>query len=432
MIETVLRVERDRAQSLPRRRGRPAGDPVRRRHDQPAQPPRPRRARRPARRADRRELVRHRDSAPRTGSRRGRRSTRLVGGGEEAVERYESQVVTRRGRRRSVAWQAPRWPTPRAAWSWLAVRPGHHRARAGRAGAAPARLLRPADRAAQPLAVRVASARRSHARAAAPARGRAAARRPRQLQARQRLARPRRRRPAAAPHRRAAARHRGRARPARPPRRRRVRAPVGRPPARRAGAARERPTSSCAALRAVPGRRRRVPRRGQHRHLALPRDADGAEALLQHADVAMYQSKGRRARGRDGLRGRDPRPARASVALGAAAARDRPRRARAALPADRLDGERPAALDGGAAALAATPSAGSCRRTLHPGRRGDGPARPDRRVGVRRAGRADRRPGATGLEPQCLQRLPARAAPARLRRRPGASACAAPASTRAS
>jgi len=31
---------------------------------------------------------------------------RLVSGGEEAVERYESQVVTRRGRRRNVAWQA--------------------------------------------------------------------------------------------------------------------------------------------------------------------------------------------------------------------------------------------------------------------------------------------------------------------------------------
>jgi diguanylate cyclase (GGDEF)-like protein/PAS domain S-box-containing protein len=31
---------------------------------------------------------------------------RLVGGGEEAVERFEGQIVTRRGRRRHVAWQA--------------------------------------------------------------------------------------------------------------------------------------------------------------------------------------------------------------------------------------------------------------------------------------------------------------------------------------
>ena len=72
----------------------------------------------------------------------------------------------------------------------------------------------------------------------------------------------------------------------------------------------------------------------------------------------------------------------------AAAARDRRRRAGAALPADRVDGERAAALDGGAAALERPRARARAPRPLHPGRRGDEPARPDRRVGGRRDWRA--------------------------------------------
>ena len=83
----------------------------------------------------------------------------------------------------------------------------------------------------------------------------------------------------------------------------------------------------------------------------FPGDADGAHTLLQHADTAMYQSKGR-GRAASTVYARDePRPARAALAVLAAAARDRRRRARAALPADRVDGQRAPALDGGAAAL---------------------------------------------------------------------------------
>ena len=111
-----------------------------------------------------------------------------------------------------------------------AVGPGHHRPRARRAGAAAARVLRCADRAAEPRAAGVARAGGRDAGAAARSRGRAPARGPRQLQARQRLARPRRRRPAAAPGRGPPARRRGRPRAARAARRRRVRAPARRPP----------------------------------------------------------------------------------------------------------------------------------------------------------------------------------------------------------
>ena len=86
---------------------------------------------------------------------------------------------------------------------------GHHRAPARGGGDLPPRLLRPADRPAQPRpAGGRAAPLRQPLRPRGP-RGRAAAGRPRQLQARQRLLRPRRRRPAAAADRRPAAGHRG-------------------------------------------------------------------------------------------------------------------------------------------------------------------------------------------------------------------------------
>ena len=129
------------------------------------------------------------------------------------------------------------------------------------------------------------------------ARGRAAVRRPRRLQARQRLARPRGRRRAAARRRRAARRARGRG-AARPPRRRRVPRAARRAPAR--------PAAAAAAARGAPPRRSPAgsPRRSRSpaREVRIqasvgcslfPFDAADAEALLQHADAAMYRAKRR-------------------------------------------------------------------------------------------------------------------------------------------
>ena len=65
-----------------------------------------------------------------------------------------------------------------------------------------------------------------------------------------------------------------------------------------------------------------------------PRDAADAEALLAHADSAMYQAKDDRARGLGRLPPGRPRSARAARDGGPAAARAAGRRVRAALPAD--------------------------------------------------------------------------------------------------
>ena len=83
---------------------------------------------------------------------------------------------------------------------------------------------------------------------------------------------------------------------ARPPRRRRVRAPARRPAARRGRGSRARGgrPARAAARQAVHRGGRRVPRRRRaSASRSSPSDADSAEALLQHADAAMYQSKGR-------------------------------------------------------------------------------------------------------------------------------------------
>ena len=295
MVETVLRVERDRAQSyldvasallvilyadgtvgLLNRHGRELLDDA-------------------GGELIGRELVRRGDPA-RGARRRARRVRAAASTSGEAVEHYEAEVVTRRGRHRRIAWQATALVDAKGRMRGRALGPGHHRPRARRAGAAAARVLRRADRAAEPLAARVARAGGGDARAPARPRGRAAARRPRQLQARQRLARPRRRRPAAAPGRRAAARRRGRPRRCSP-----------------ATAA----TSSCSCSATCRATRPRKSAREAADQLALrlakpftvagaefhveasigisifPEDADSAEALLQHADAAMYQSKGR-------------------------------------------------------------------------------------------------------------------------------------------
>ena len=169
---------------------------------------------------------------------------------------------------------------------------------------------------------------------------------------------------------------------------------------------------------ALQGLGRRVPRAVERRHLALPRGrerAGRAAPARRHGDVPEQEPRARRL---DRLRAGRPRPARAPVAAGAAAARDRRGRARPLLPADRGARQRPARRHGGAAALERPRPRARLPRRLHPRRRGDEPARADRRLGHRRALPADARvarggPGAAHL----LQRLPAPAAPPRLRRR---------------
>ena len=196
--------------ALPRRRRHDPARPAHRPDRRAAQPPRPRAAGLRGRRADRQGLVRR-------GRPRGRppgppRQLRARARGDgEPFTYHQGDVVTRSGERRTIAWRNTllRDPSGRGRRHPRLGR-GHHRAPARGGGDLPPRLLRPADRAAQPHPARGRAAPlRQPLRALGP-RGRAAARRPRQLQARQRLLRPRRRRPAAAPDRRPPARDRGR------------------------------------------------------------------------------------------------------------------------------------------------------------------------------------------------------------------------------
>ena len=131
---------------------------------------------------------------------------------EEEFTYHQGDVVTRSGERRTIAWRNTLLRDVSGyVVGILVLGRGHHRAPARGGGDLPARLLRPADRAAQPRPARGRAAPlREPLRALGPRR-RAAARRPRQLQARQRLVRPRGRRPPAAADRGAAARARGRA-----------------------------------------------------------------------------------------------------------------------------------------------------------------------------------------------------------------------------
>ena len=112
-----------------------------------------------------------------------------------------------------------------------------------------------------------------------------------------------------------------------------------------------------AAGQAVHRLARRVPRGGEHRHLGLPRRRRrrrGAAPARRRGDVP---EQGPRPRGLDRLRRHHPRPARAPVALAPPAPRDRAQRARAALPADRVDGQRPACTRWRRCCAGTTPSA---------------------------------------------------------------------------
>ena len=205
---------------------------------------------------------------------------------------------------------------------------------------------------------------------------------------------------------------------ARAARRRRVPDPAARPRRRRRGGRpRARPT------RSPPGwpSRSRSPAPSSTSHASIgislfPDDAQAPVELLQHADMAMYQSKGR---------GRAASTVFAHVAQDPLERLSLPARLRRAIagnelvlhyqPIVELQTGR-LALDGGAAALERPGPRARLPRRLHPRRRGDEPARADRRLGDRRDRRADARVARAGAAPaRELQRLAAPAAPARLR-----------------
>ena len=231
-----------------------------------------------------------------------------------------------------------------------------------------------------------------------------------------------------------AARRRGRRRAARPPRRRRVPGAARRPAAR--GRRGRRARGGRPALRCgSPSRSRSPAPSSTSRRASASRSSrttpTAPEELLQHADVGDVPEQGPRPRGVDRLHRCHARPARAALALAPAAARDRPRRARAALPADRVDGERPPALDGGAAALAGPGARARPAGLVHPGGRGDGAARPDRRVGDRRDGGADRAlAGRRACSRACRSTCRRASCTGPTSRPTSASGCATPASTR--
>ena len=229
----------------------------------------------------------------------------------ERFVRHENDVLTRSGERRRIAWQNTvlRDPEGTIVATLSSGQDLTDRLRAEEKVAA-AGVPRSAHRPAQP---RPARRRLRAAVVRARRRGRAvgaAVHRPRQLQARQRLARPRGGRPAAAPRRAAPARLPASRRPARPPRRRRVPDPARRP----ARAWPRRPPRAAAddVAGGWPSRSRSpaptFQRGGQRRHLAVPGRRDGPDSCSSTPTPRCTRARAA-ARGLDGVRADDPRPA---------------------------------------------------------------------------------------------------------------------------
>ena len=192
--------------------------------------------------------------------------------------------------------------------------------------------------------------------------GRGAARRPRPLQGGQRHARARPRRRAAQGRRRAPQRRAARGRHAGPARRRRVRRRAHRPSEPRRRGRDRRPPPRCAAPAVRPARdrgraRRERRRRARARARARRHDADPAR---RRRDVRRQAHPGPRRDLLDRARSLLAGPAQPP---GRAAARDRGRRARPALPAEGVARRRPRHGRRGARALAAPASTGCCSPT---------------------------------------------------------------------
>ena len=270
----------------------------------------------------------------------------------ETVTHYEGEVLTRGGKRRRIAWQATSLTDPKAAWSSCSrARTSPTRTRRGRAAqlAFFDALTGLPNRAQFEPRLRA----RRHPRATARPRGRTDPDRPRQLQARQ-PAWPRRRRPAAAARGRTAARHRGR-----------VGLPSPAAAATSSGAAGLRPSRASVRCRsresirrvrgpahqAVHRLARRVPRGGQHRHLGLPRRRRRGRGAAPGTPTWRWLERGR---------GRAASTVYAGITHDPLERLSLSRRLRRAIAHSELalhyqpivDGQRPAALDGGAAALA--------------------------------------------------------------------------------
>ena len=298
-----------------------------------------------------------------------------------------------------------------------------HRSQTRRKGDRQPRLLRPADRSAEPPpAPRPPRAGARRQRPQRPPR-RAAVHRSRQLQAGQRDERPRSRRPAADRGRAAPRSCRRRRRRRGASRRRRVRGAgrgLEREPARSRGAGEEdRRDDSRRAQRALCADRRRPPFQPQHRRRHVQR-------RRRHLRGAAQASRHRHVRGEGGgtqraalLRPRHAGDARRPRRSGGGAAPRHSRAAfRAALPAAsrlrrRMDRRR------GAAALGASRTRARRAGRVHPARRGNRPHPADRPLGA-----GNRLPAAQGLGRRPPQPRPAPVGqrqrppirPARLRR----------------
>ena len=226
---------------------------------------------------------------------------------------------------------------------------------------------------------------RARARPARGRRVRGPLPRPRRLQDDQRLPRSRRRRPAAHRGRASAWRARSGQRHRRALRRRRVRRAArghrGRPGGGRHGRAHHR------------GARRTRSRRG-HKELGVrcsvgiaivATTARDADELIRDADVAMYIAK---RDGKGGYRLFEPEMHDGVLAAPRVArrpaARDRDRRARAPLPADRPPRRTATSRRRGAAALEPPRARHGRTRRVHPARRGHRPDRADRALGAAR------------------------------------------------
>ena len=250
------------------------------------------------------------------------------------------------------------------------------------AAAAPPRPARRPHRPAEPHALP--RARRARDQGHAPgAHGRGAARRPRPLQGGQRHARARPRRRAAQGRRRAPQRRAARGRHAGPARRRRVRGRAHRPPAPRRRGRDRRPPPRRAAPAVRPARDRgRARRERRRRALARARarrhDADPAR---RRRDVRRQAHPGPRRDLLDRARSLLAGPAQPP---GRAAARDRGRRARPALPAEGVARGRPRDGRRGARALAAPRARAAAARPVRPARRAHGHDRPPHALGARR------------------------------------------------